>query len=135
MSFSTIAKVLILFPQGAIEKTIEVNRSQTADGITITLDRVELSLEGAKVCAFTNVRLAEDGIHPPVSKMIPTLAQYTVDGFTKDAGYAAERLLEEGTELTWDDLDPVPSDARELSFTITKFGDWQGPWEFHISLQ
>jgi len=31
-------------------------------------------------------------------------------------------------------LDPVPSDARELTFTITKFGDWQGPWEFHIPL-
>jgi hypothetical protein len=32
-------------------------------------------------------------------------------------------------------LDPVPSDARKLTFTITRLGDWEGPWEFHVPLE
>lgn len=44
-----------------------------------------------------------------------------------------------GMELTWGNdatwLDPVLSDAKELTFTITEFGDWEGPWEFRIPLQ
>ena len=135
MSFGTITKVLIQFPQGAMEKTIEVNQSQTANGITITLERVQLSREEAKFYASTTTRLTEEGIDPLLVKLIPILAQYTVDGSAKDAGYAAERLSAQGTELIWDDLDPLPSDARELTFTITRFGDWQGPWEFNIPLQ
>jgi hypothetical protein len=135
MSFGTITKVLILYPQGAMERTIEVNQPQTVNGITVILKRVELSLEGAKFYAFTTMRLSEEGIQPPLPKMIPIHAQYTVDGVTKDAGLAGERLLDQGTELIWDNLDPVPSDARELTFTITKFGDWESPWEFEIPLQ
>jgi len=135
MSFGTITKVLIQYPQGAMVKTVEVNQPQTANGITITLERVELLAEEAKFYASTTTRLTEEGIHPPLPKMIPILAQYTVDGSTKDASYAAERLSAQGTELIWDNLDPVPSDAKELTFSITEFGDWQGPWEFHISLQ
>jgi hypothetical protein len=135
MSFGAITKVLIQFPQGAMEKTIEVNQSQTANGITITLERVQLSAEETKFYAFTTTQLTEEGIDPLLAKLIPIHAQYTVDGSTKDAGYAAERLSDQGTELIWDDLDPLPSDARKLTFIITKFGDWQGPWEFYVPLQ
>ncbi|MEA3442031.1 MAG: hypothetical protein U9R04_00860 [Chloroflexota bacterium] len=135
MGFGTITKVLIQFPQGAMEKTIEVNQSQTANRITITLERVELSAGETKFYAFTTTRLTEEGTDTLLAKLIPIHAQYTVDGSAKDAGYAAERLLDQGTELIWNNLDPLPSDARELTFTITKFGDWQGPWEFNIPLQ
>ena len=135
MSFGTITKVLIQYPQGAMEKTIEVNRPQTVNGVTITLERVELSREETKFYAFTTTRLTEEGINPLLAKLIPILAQYAVDGSTKDAGYAAERILDRGTELIWDDLDPVPSDAKELTFVVTKFGDWESPWEFEIPLQ
>lgn len=135
VSFASTTKVLVQYPQGALGKTIEVNESQTVSGVTITLERAELSWDGAKFYAFTPIKLAGEDVHLSLLKMIPILAQCTVDGSTKDAGPAAERLLDQGTELIWDNLDPVPSDAKELTFTITEFGDWQGPWEFHIPLQ
>jgi hypothetical protein len=34
----------------------------------------------------------------------------------------------------WNNLDPVPIDAKELTLKITKLGDWEGPWEFKVPL-
>ena len=145
MSLSTMTKLLIQFPQGAMEKVIEVNQSQTVNGITITLERVELSAMGARFCAFTippdySPPQTEGPAPPPPAPMVPVYAKYTVDGVTKDAGTAGVRLLlDNGMELLWGYheawLDPVPSDAKALTFTITRFGDCQGPWEFFIPLE
>lgn len=49
---SNRARVLIQFPQGAMEKTVDVNQPLTAGGVTVTLKRVELSATGTKVYAF-----------------------------------------------------------------------------------
>jgi hypothetical protein len=46
-------RILVLPPEGVMEKMIEVNQSQTVNGITITLDRVELTATGMKVYAFS----------------------------------------------------------------------------------
>jgi hypothetical protein len=32
-------------------------------------------------------------------------------------------------------LDPVPNGTRELTFTITELGNWEGPWEFYVPLE
>jgi len=147
-----VTKLLIQFPQGAMEKNIEVKQAQTVTDLpfmwkreelsidlTITLEQVELTAEGAKFCAFaTSPNSPSAGYdHPQWSG--PVWAQYTVDGVIKDAGLAGMRYLDDGIQLCWgtagDWLDPVLSDAKELTFTITEFGEWQGPWEFHIPLQ
>ena len=138
-------EVLIQYPQGAMEKDIELNQSQTVNGITITLERVELSPEGAMFYAFTTppgYSLSQGRALPPPQWVIHAWAQYTVDGITKNAGPCDISFQDNGMRLSWgngggwdidkDWLDPVPSDAEELTFTITKFGDWQGTWEFHI---
>lgn len=135
----TIAKVLIQFPQGAMEKSIEVNQPQTAEKVTITLERVELSATGAKVYAFTtppSYGLQEGGPGlPSPSMMVHADAQYSVDGGpVKEMGLSANRFLKNGIQLIWENLDPIPSDAKVLTFTITKLGDWEGPWEFFIPL-
>lgn len=138
--FGCAAEVLIQFPQGAMEKTVEVNQSQTVDGITITLKRLELFREGAKFYAFAtspDYSLPHGPNRPPPEWDVFAWAKYTIDGAIRNAGSCGIRHLEDGVELTWGSgkwLDPVPSDAKELTFTITKFGDWQGPWEFHIPL-
>ena len=142
VSFGSIAKLLIQFPQGAIEKIIEVNQSQTVNDLTITLERVELSATGVRFYAFTippdysPPRTEGPPLPPP---MVPVHAQYTVDGVTKDAGYSSVGAQGSGIRLIWGyheaGLDPVPSDAKELIFTITSFGDWEGPWEFFIPLE
>jgi len=142
MSFGTITKLLIQFPQGAMEKVIEVNQSQTVNDLTITLERVELSAMGARFYAFT---IPPDYSPPqtegtaPLPPMVPVHAQYTVNGVTKDAGYSSCGAHDNGIRLIWGYheacLDPIPSDARQLTFTITRFGDLSGPWEFSIPLE
>lgn len=152
MSAGTIAKLLIQYPQGAMEKVIEVNQSQTvmdlpfmwkreeySVDLTIILERVELTADGARFLAFaTSPNSPSTGYdHPQWSGCVR--AQYTVDGVIKDAGPAGMRYLTNGIRLSWGydvaRLDPVPSDAKELVFTITSFGDWEGPWEFSIPLE
>ena len=144
MGLWTMTKLLIQLPQGAMEKVIEVNQSQTVNDLTITLERVELSAMGARFCAFTippgySPPQPQGPVPPSPPVMAPAHAQYTVDGVVKDAGTAGVRLFDDGVRLTWGYheawLDPVPSDAKELTFTITRFGDWEGPWEFSISLE
>jgi hypothetical protein len=149
------AKILILPPQGVMEKTIEVNQSQTVTGlpftwgreeqkitVTITLERVEMTADSVR---FTVLVTSADYSLPqgpelaPPQWLLEAYALYTVDGITKDAGVAGMRPLEDGLQLHWgyepEYIDPIPSDAKELTFTITKLGDWEGPWEFKIPLE
>ncbi|MDD2666565.1 MAG: hypothetical protein PHD13_05900 [Methanocellales archaeon] len=145
LDFGTIAKVLIQFPQGAMNKTIDVNQSQTLNDITITLEWVELSAMGVSFYAFTippsysPTQPQGPPIPTPPPYMVPVHAQYDVDGFTKDAGYSGIGIHENGIKLTWGHyeghLDPVPSDAKKLTFIITSFGDMEGPWEFKVPLE
>jgi len=137
-NFGDIARICIQYPQGAIEKTIEPNQSQTVNGITITLERVELSVEGARFCCFA----VPPGYTP--SQSIPEImafsrAEYSFDGIAKDAGFAGYGTRGDGIKLIWGSpdrlLDPVPADAKELTFTITRFGDVEGPWEFRVPLE
>jgi hypothetical protein len=144
-SFGTIAKLLIRYPQGAMEKSIELNQSQTVNGLTITLKHVELTATEARFYAFTippgysPPEQPEPDIpplpHPPPPEMVPVHAEYAVDGVTKDAGYSGIGSEGDGIRLIWDNLDPVPSDAKDLTFTITRFGDIEGPWEFKVPLE
>ncbi len=130
--------------EGAMEKTIEVNESQTVNGVTMTLERVELSTSGMKVYVFTTPpgyseleRPTPEGPPlPPPPMMMHVTAEYSVDGGAlKQAGSSAIRFLENGIEHIWDWLDPVPKNATELTFRITKLGDMEGPWEFSIPLE
>lgn len=122
--------VLILPPEGVMEKTVQVNESQTVNGITITLEWVELSASEAKFHAFNTL--------PPgySSSRDSTAAEYRLDGGpVKDAGTAGIHFLENRMAYTWEQLDPVAKGTKELTFVITRLGDWEGPWEFHISLE
>jgi len=148
-------KVLVLPPQGVMEKTIEVNQSQTVTGlpftwkqeeqkitVTITLERVEMTADSVR---FTVLVTSSDYSLPqgielaPPQWLLEAYALYTVDGIIKDAGVAGMRPLEDGLQLHWgyepENIDPIPSDARELAFTITKLGDWEGHWVFQVPLK
>ena len=72
--------------------------------------------------------------HPP-PEMVRVHAEYTVDGVSRDAGYSGIGSENDGIRLIWDNLDPIPSDAKELTFIITRFGDVEGPWEFKVPLE
>ena len=137
----TSTKVLIQYPQGAIEKSLDLNQSQTVNGITITLQRVEMTATGMTIYAFNTppgYNLPQGPMLPPPDLMkLHAEAQYSIDGRpVKQAGLSGIRFLDNGMRHTWEDnLDPVPSDAKELTFIITKLGEREGPWEFRISLE
>ena len=150
---------LIQYPQGAMQKTIEVNQSKTITGlpitsvngetklvdVTITLERVELNELGATFYATMT------SPNNPVSgynnfewlSHVPLSAQYTVDDMVKEARSPNSQFLDDGIKFRWgasaDDpnyLDPVPADAKEIFFVISEIRpDWIGPWEFKIQLK
>jgi len=145
---SSWAEVVIQYPQGAMEKSVQVNQSQTASDLTITITRVELSATGVEVYGFTtppNFDPSQGTPFPPPPQMMIAGAEHSVDGGPeKWTGYGGSQPLEDGLELSWLHLDPIPSDAEVLVFTITEVelrfapggtSEWSGPWEFEIPLQ
>lgn len=95
---------------------------------------------GMKVYAFN----APPGYNLPPGQHVPAPtfwvhgeAEYSFDGitFTK-AMPSGIFFLDNGTRLMWGErLDPAPKNTKEVTFRITKLGDWQGPWEFRVNLQ
>lgn len=140
-SRGSATRVLVQPPEGVMGKTIEVNQSRTVNGVTITLERVELTATGMKVYAFNtppDYNLPQGPmLAPPQFMALHAFAEYGTDGgVMKQTFPSGIRFLENGMLHTWDDhLDPVPKNAKELTFRITKLGDWQGPWEFRVQLQ
>ena len=133
------AKFQIVHPDSAMNKDLDVNQSVTAEGITVTLERIELNAVNVAVYIFTTppgYSMPEE--HPPEqaeSLGINSRAEYSVDGgITKKPVDIGGQFNKSGARLIWD-LDPIPVDAKELTFRITKLGDWEGPWEFKISLE
>jgi hypothetical protein len=142
--------VLIQHPQGAVEKTIEVNESRTVNDITVTLECVELTSREMKVYAFVT-----QPDYPPTVQSSPfwnAATEYRIDGGAPVIlPHPMMDYMENGTRFIWGGttpkgtLDPVPSDAHELVFKIvsmkvsTSPDDPQytveGPWEFRIPLE
>ena len=136
----SILEIVIRSPQGAaLERTVEVNETVSANGVKITLMRVETSAAGTRVYALAS--LDEGSSQLPALPTNPMLvaqafAQYSVDsGDVKEAVGTGEDPVEGGVELFWGNLDPIPSDGRLLTFTIISLDEQQGPWEFEILLQ
>jgi hypothetical protein len=146
---------LIQYPQGAMEKSIDLDMSYTASGlplevdnktmpvdVTLTLKHVELTREGV---GFSVLLTSPDYPLPGDEEVwwriaLDEHAEYIFDGTVKDARGAQTLFTDEGIELRWGHehsaRDPIPSDARELTFIITRLGDnWVGPWEFKIPLE
>jgi len=133
------ARFQIVHPDSAMNKDLDINQSVTAEGITVTLERLELNAVNVTVYTFTTppgYSLPEE--HPPYefeSLMINSVAEYSVDGETiKQVRAGGGKANASGIRLTWDDLDPIPADAKKLTFTITQLGEWEGRWEFTVPL-
>lgn len=148
-TFNPGAAVLIQYPQGAMEKTIEPNESRAVNGITVTLERIDLTSSGMTVYTVGTLSgyPVPPGITNTANAMEHVSAEYSVDGdIVKQAGSAGMQYLENGTRFIWDrHVDPIPSDARELIFRIStitlRFAPDKpdelvvGPWEFRIPLE
>ncbi|MDD5501048.1 MAG: hypothetical protein PHH57_05105 [Candidatus Omnitrophica bacterium] len=144
-TFNPGANILIQYPQGVMEKSFDLDQSRTVSGVTMTLKHVELTTESASFSFFFippgyTASPSRPGMPPiPPIMSIMAKAEYTVNGATKYAGTAGFKTQGDGIGLIWGGgpgkLDPVPSDAKEMTFTITQLNDWEGPWIFQIPLQ
>jgi hypothetical protein len=148
---SESVQLLILPPEGVMEKSVEVNESQMVNGITITLERIELAALSTSIYALNvppDYVLPQNPVVPgsdlpqgtepaPPSMMeLHAHAEYSLDGSpTRDAGWSGIGFQEAGVEQSWTLLDPIPKGTKELTFIITKLGDREGPWRFHVSLE
>jgi hypothetical protein len=148
---SESVQLLILPSEGVMEKTVEVNESQTVNGITITLKRVELTAWSASFYALNvppDYTLPQNPVvpgselpqgtepAPPWMMELYANAKYSLDGGpVKDAGWSGIGFREDGMRHRWIMLDPVPKGTKQLTFVITKLGDWEGPWKFQVSLE
>jgi len=144
-------RLLVLPAEGVLEKTVEVNESQTVNGVAITLERLDLTATGAAFYAFhvpPDYKQFEqpvapgteqpEGLEPPPPWMMKlhAYAEYSLDGGpAKVAGWAGLGFREDGLRLSWIMLDPVPKGTQELTLLVTKLGDREGPWEFLVSLE
>jgi len=139
LNFGRYVSLLILPTEGVIERTIEVNESLTVNNITFTMERVELTATEARFHASNTPPpdyrpKGPESLPPPQS--YNTSAEYSLDGGpVKKAGTSGVHYLLNGMKHTWDMLDPVPKGTKEITFVITELGDWEGPWEFHVSLE
>jgi hypothetical protein len=118
---------------GAIERTILLNTSQTASGITITLQRVILTNTGVTVLAF----ISPPANYSPLSGTdYRAMASYYLDGgWVKDAGLSSVEYLADGMNHTWNIAEPISTDNNELLFVVSSIGSQQGNWEFYIPLK
>lgn len=151
-SGGTASLFLIQYPQGAVQKTIELNQSQTINGfplevngnirwvhLVLTLNSVVLTEMGASFYATT---VSPDnpvaGYAGPEWLTGSVDARYVIDDVAKYPRAPNMRWSDTEIELIWGGprnyLDPVPRDARQLSFIITSFGNWKGYLEFPIPL-
>ncbi len=135
----TILEVFISPPQGIIEKSIDLNQSQVVNEVTLTLTKVEMSRRGVKFFVIYTPPGYNFPNYDAKPGQFPSTAQvgYSLDGgLVKDAGEPVViATSQKGLEYAWYTSDLVLIGAKELTIRITKFGDWQGPWEFRLSLQ
>jgi len=145
-----VAMVLIRYSQGAIEKTIEVNESQTVKDITITLERIVLTAEEMVIYGR-----GTPAYIPPTSKnsQMGGFAEYSIDGgevipLGRGGLWQEETVWKEDrSEFHWGGmrpgvLAPVPNGAKELVFRIKNVSMThapdeivEGPWEFKVPLE
>jgi hypothetical protein len=130
-----VTRILVIPLSGVMEKTFEVNQSQTVNGVTVNLEKIELKAQKANVYTFT---ASSDYAPENFSTLyISTDAEYKVDNenwkpaLKESFGTIG---LEDGVRHIWD-LDPVAQNSEELILRINRINDWEGPWEFKVPLQ
>ncbi len=135
------ARFQIVDSDSSMKKNMEVNRSVTAEGVTVSLKSIEMNAVETKVYTFTTPQgytLPQPQEHPSSefeSLMTKSIAEYCVDGgIIKQVKSDRGKADADGITLIWDNIDPMPVDAKEITFTITRLGDLQGRWEFKIQL-
>ncbi len=120
--------ILIQPPLETGERILEVNQSRNVEGNIFTLERIEL--KSTEMDIYASVKPVDSSV---TIYVVSAEAEYSIDGGPLNETGPSEIL--HNVLHIWKSLPPVPSDARELTFIITRFGKMEGPWEFKVPLQ
>ena len=132
-----------------MNKTIDVNRSETVNGATITLNKIEFTeAEMLVYTVKTPPITAGSGPDYYISGQTTFSGTYSFDnGAAQDIGQPGYFSTDSGVKYTWRFL-PVPADVKVLHFSISRMsipaivdgvpvdgaGDY-GPFDFDVPLQ
>jgi len=133
------ARFEIVNPNSAMNKNLDVHQSVTAEGSEVTLESIEMNAVETMVYTFTapqGYRLPKEHLSGEINSLLTnSTAEYSVDGGVIEQVKSNRGKADaKGITLIWDSLDPMPVDAREITFTVTQLGDLKGRWEFKIQL-
>ncbi len=130
----------LVAPASARSGDMLVDQSVTAEGMAVTLEHIEMDALGVTVHTFTappGYELPEHG--PPYEYELfgmHSRAEYSIDGSPAvELEGSGGKFTAEGITLAWDGIEPIPVDAREFSFIVTRLGGVEGRWEFRVSLE
>jgi len=134
----------ILPPEGVFDERIKIGESQTASGVTCTWEQVMLRPGGLSFYAvivppgydYEALTRYDPSSPPPSPPPLPE-AEYRIDDAppVDTPSPSIIEPLEEGIRYVWLTPVPVSNSSRQLSFTITRFGDIEGPWQFQLPLE
>lgn len=121
-------------------KVLMVDQSRSAGDVTITLKQIEISVRGLTIRAFVTP--------PPDYVLLPgtpaleatrnyqAAAGYSVDGeWVKEAGLSAVEYYGHGMEHMWYIPRSSLKEGRNLIFIVHNVGEWEGSWQFEVSLE
>jgi hypothetical protein len=118
-------------PESA-ERVLQINQLQTAKGSMFILERIELSPTGTKI--YASLKPADPRIRV---RLFEAEAEYSIDASPIKKADKSKIIYNEFH--LWE-IDPVPGDAKEITFVITRYGERvldrvEGPWEFKVPLE
>jgi hypothetical protein len=122
------------------QRVITVNQSQTANGITVTLQNIRVTDSGFTVSAF---------ITPPSDYVLqagtpavsPTQDYWAAAGYsfdanlTRGAGVPSVQYFSSGMNQSWFIPGQIPPGTSQLTFIVNSVGKWSGHWQFQVSVK
>ncbi|MDD5703510.1 MAG: hypothetical protein PHU23_15855 [Dehalococcoidales bacterium] len=121
-------------------RVLNFEQTQTVNGISLTLQRIEIDETGFMVSVFSSSP-PDYVLQPGTTALSPTLsyralAGYSLDGnWVRDIGASSVEYFGHGIAHTWYVPGPAAAEAGDLVFTVYNTGGWSGPWEFKAALK
>ncbi|MBN1189588.1 MAG: hypothetical protein JXA46_07545 [Dehalococcoidales bacterium] len=114
--------------------------SLTVNGITVTLELIEITSGGTAVTAFISpppgYTLQEDSSGLFASEDYSLQARYSIDGnWFEQTGPSFVEYYAEGMRHTWAIPSTAAAEAEEIVLVIDAVAEWAGPWEFRVVLK
>ena len=134
-----VGPIVIRYPEGAREGSIEVNHTVTVAGLPVILERLECS-EEQTVATF--LYPIPSGTLPPgipsasIPPPPPDTGQglFSIDGGTECPFLTMAVTRVEGLWRVNGDLPPVSRNAQDLNIVIPELAGQEGPWVFRVQI-